>query len=163
MRYPPALQYTLAASVIYRCVACFFAIILIANYIYLAGGKGVFYSYNWAWMLLTACVVVFLQWDAWRSPRGQLQFSQGQWVWQQAGQEIQGTLRLHLDLQAYMLVSFVQSAPALVPTASFIPIKTQWFHLEARHTAPAVSPTGWLALRRAVHAQAVPTHEERVA
>jgi hypothetical protein len=163
MRYPPALRYTPAASNVYRCVACLFTIILIANYLYLACGKGIFYSYNWAWLLLTAAAVAFLQWDAWRSPRGQLEFSQGQWVWQQADQAVQGTFRLHLDLQSYMLLSFAPSAPTHPPTKGFLPIKTQWFHLEARHVDSTASPTSWQALRRAVLTQWVPSHEERVA
>ncbi len=105
--------------------------------------------------------------DAFRSPHGQLHFAQGQWQVRLDGEPIAGTLRLQLDLQNYMLVSFAPHAPNQAPAhqsaTGFFRIKTQWFHLEARHVDPATGPSGWLALRRAVHAGPQPNHEERLA
>ncbi len=101
-------------------------------------------------MLLSFFVPVWLLRDAWREPQGQLHFNQGQWLWRQTSQEstasdLPGTLRLHLDLQSYMLVSF----SAHTNKKQFFPIRTPWFHLEGRQTHPAAGAQ-WLALRRAV-------------
>jgi hypothetical protein len=160
MRYPPALTFTPGSSGVHRLFASAFTIILIALCAYFITVNGLFNLKNSAFALLCLCLATWLLLDAWRKPRGQLQFSQGQWIWLHADQEIQGTLRLHLDLQTYMLVSFAPSALASQRRTGFFPIKTQWFHLEARHADPAARSQCWLALRRAVHAQVAHSHEE---
>jgi hypothetical protein len=169
MRYPPALSFTPGRSRVYLAVATLIAIIFIALCAYFVPGNSHFSPKNGIWMLLAAASILWLLMDAGKRPRGQLAYAQGQWVWRHADHEIQGTLRLHFDLQTYMLVSFVPSAAAHPPKTGIFPIKTQWFHLEARRAdqgAALASLAGlpsWQALRRAVHAQVAPSHEELAA
>jgi hypothetical protein len=127
------------------------------------GGNGRFSIQNGIWILFASACIIWLLIDAGRRPRGQLAYAQGQWVWRHTDQEIQGTLRLHFDLQPYMLVSFVPSTAAYSLKTGIFPIKTQWFHLEARHVDPAAGLLAWQALRRAVHAQVEHGHEELAA
>jgi hypothetical protein len=163
MRYPPALSFTPARSRVYGAVACIATIILIALCLYSIRANSLFSIKDSVWVGFCACVSAWLLYDAWRAPRGQLVWAQGQWHLQLNGESVAGTLRLHFDLQQYMLVSFVPSAPGHSAITGFFQITTQWFHLEARHVDPAAGPSGWLALRRAVYAAVVPTHEERLA
>jgi hypothetical protein len=168
MRYPPALTYTPGVSWVYRVVAtviaCLIAIVMIAVYADSMPATGHFSFKSGAWMLLSAFISLWLLWDAYTRPRGQLQYAQGQWHWLHDSQETAGTCALHLDLQSYMLVSFVPHQPQ----KKFFRTTTQWFHLEARHADPAAGLPAWLALRRAVYAPAAPldaelAHEERAA
>jgi hypothetical protein len=126
-------------------------------------GNGYFSFQRGIWILLAGACCIWLLYSACQRPRGQLAYTQGQWAWRIADQEIRGTLRLHFDLQIYMLVSFVPSAIAHSPKTGIFPIKTQWFHLEARHVDSAAGLPNWHALRLAVHAQVAPPHEERAA
>jgi hypothetical protein len=172
MRYPPALTFTPGASWVYRAfatamaclMACAIATIMIAASAYSMPATGGFSIKNGAWMLLAASTALWLLWDAWALPHGQLQYAQGQWHWLHDSQETAGTCALHLDLQSYMLVSFVPHQTQ----KKFFQTTTQWFHLEARHADPAAGLPAWLALRRAVYAPAAPidaesAHEQRTA
>jgi hypothetical protein len=147
----------------YLVIAMLFAINIIAICLYSIPAIGHFDLKNGLWVLLAVMSVAWLWSDAIKRPRGQLMYSQGQWAWRDADRDIQGTLRLHLDLQIYMLVSFAPSASAQRLKTEFFPIKTQWFHLEARHVDPAARQPSWQGLRRAVHAQVEPSHEELAA
>ena len=162
MRYPPALTFTPARSRVYGFVACTAAIILVAICLYSIRANSPFSLSFGAWIGLCVGVTAWLLHDAWRAPCGQLVWAQGQWHLQLNGESVAGTLCLHFDLQQYMLVSFVPCAQADRAKTDFLRITTQWFHLEARHVDPAAGPSGWLALRRAVYAAAVPKHEERL-
>jgi hypothetical protein len=169
MRYPPALIFAPKRSRMYGAAAILIAILLIALCAYSMPASGHFELKNAVVMLLAAVASLWLLRDALQRPRGQLAYAQGQWVWQSADGETAGTCALHLDLQVYMLVSFAPSAQTQSATTGFFPIKTQWFHLEARHVdhgAALASLAGqpcWQALRRAVYAQAQSSHEELAA
>lgn len=109
-------------------------------------------------MALAGLASAWLLFDAWKKPKGSLHYAQGQWLWLNDDKEIAGTLRLHLDLQSYMLVSFT----AHTAQDKLFQTKTQWFHLEARHAdhaAPPAQAEAWLALRRAVYSPMEPTDE----
>jgi hypothetical protein len=151
MRYPPAIRYAPVRSGVYCVVVMLIAIILIATYSYFMPVNGHFSLKNSFFFLLVALVCLWLLHDAWKQPLGQLHYAQGQWSWQREGQAIAGTLRLHLDLQNYVLVSFA----AQHSNNSFLFKTTQWFHLEARQ----VDPTTWGKLRCAIHAQVEHSHE----
>jgi hypothetical protein len=163
MRYPPALSFTPGRSRVYLAVAILIAINLIALCAHFTTVSSHFSLKTGLWMLFAAASIIWLLIDAGKRPRGQLAYAQGQWTWRHADQEIQGTCALHVDLQNYMLVSFVPSADAHLPRTGISLIKTQWFHLEARHVDPAAGLLAWQALRRAVHAQVEPSHEELAA
>ncbi len=143
MRYPPAISIEPQGSGLYRAVVMVFAMLIIANYSINTGANGLFSLQNTALALVSGLVLTWALIDAWRRPVGTLQFSEGQWLLMQVEQPMVGTLSLHLDLQTYMLVRFQAQAT----TSDTSPIKTQWFHLQARRLDPAT----WLALRRAVH------------
>jgi hypothetical protein len=151
MRYPPAIRYTPVRSGVYLLVAVLIATILIALCAYFMPANGHFSLKKGFFVVVAAWVCLWLLHDAWKRPLGQLHYAQGQWVWQQGGQNIAGTCALHLDLQSYLLVSFV----AQHSRNSLLFKTTQWFHLEARR----VDPMTWGKLRRAVHAQVEPSHE----
>jgi hypothetical protein len=143
MRYPPAISIQPQGSGIYRAMVMIFAILLIANY---SINTGAFRLFSFQNTVLACISVLALAWalvDAWRRPIGRLHYAQGQWWLAQADHAVAGTLNLHLDLQAYILVRFQTQA---VPSY-FSKTKTQWFHLQAGHFDPAT----WLALRRALH------------
>jgi hypothetical protein len=171
MRHPPQISIRPASSRVYRLFASALTIILIALGAYFIRAIGQFDLKNGPVAgivigLLAACSVWLLL-DAWRRPSA----SQRQWVfsdglWAQSppegsseGPQIPGTLRLHLDLQSYMLVSFAPS----MPTKPFFLRTTQWFHLEASQEDFASRPQRWLALRRAVLAPPERGHEELAA
>ncbi len=153
MRYPPAMTFTPAASWVYRSVACLVTLILIALYAVSAMADGLFSLKSGVFLMLALMASCWLLRDAWKRPQGSLHFAQGQWCARVSEQEIVGTCTLHLDLQAYMLVSF-RAHPSdnkhLVP-------RTQWFQLEARHEDPAAGKQAWLSLRRALYASTAPT------
>jgi hypothetical protein len=155
MRYPAALSYTPARSRWYACLALLITIILIAFVAINTGASGLFSLKNSLLSAAVAAVSIWLLHDAWRQPRGQLHYSQGQWRWQREGGEIAGTLRLHLDLQNYLLVSLHTQHG----NNSFLSKTTQWFHLEARQVDQAAGHVAWAQLRRAVFAQVEPSHE----
>ncbi len=172
MRYPSAISITPVASHVYRVVATLIAIILIATCANSITGSGLFGLKNSLLIAFTLLITLWLMWDAWalgllhrRSKGDQLHFANGLWTLQYGDTLSHGTLRLHLDLQSYLLVSFQTSLPALSAAPSsltrFFPTTAQWFHLEARHFHPAAARAQcWLALRRAVHAKVAPAHEE---
>jgi hypothetical protein len=83
--------------------------------------------------------IAWAVWDAWRPHRGALHYAAGEWVLAQGDVESQGTIRVEIDLQNYLLVRFTQRGhqPHTHP---------QWLHLESRHGQD------WLALRRALFA-----------
>jgi hypothetical protein len=155
MRYPAALSYTPARSRWYGCLVLLITIILIAAAAINTGAGGLFSLKNSLFSVAAVAVSMWLLHDAWKQPRGQLHYSQGQWSWQLADREIAGTLRLHLDLQNYILVSL----HAQHSNNSFLSKTTQWFHLEARQVDQAAGHVAWGQLRRAVHAQVEPSHE----
>jgi hypothetical protein len=159
MRYPPALIYTPGRSRVYLVVACGVTMILIALCAHSVPATGQFGLKNVALMLLSACAAIWLLRDAWAQPRGQLHYAQGQWLYAQESQETVGTLQLHLDLQSYMLVSFLPQQPS----GRFFLKTTQWFHLEATQIDPAAGKAAWLALRRAVLAASEHSLEEHAA
>jgi hypothetical protein len=159
MRYPPALSYTPQRSQVYASAAVLVTIVLIALCAYSIPASGHFSFKNGLFMGLAVAASLWLLFDAYRKPRGQLHYAQGVWTWQLESQEIPGTLHLHVDLQTYMLVSFA----ALHENKSLLPKKKQWFHLEAGHFKSAGGSSDWAALRRAVHVsvsvRAEPAHE----
>jgi hypothetical protein len=163
MRYPPSISIRPARSRVYGLFASVLAIILIALSAYFIRASELF---DLKYSLLAALMLASSAWllhDAWRKPdaaRWQWVFSDGLWMQcSPEGLQIPGTLRLHLDLQTYMLASFVPSLPA----QPFFLRTTQWFHLEASQEDFASHPQRWAALRRAVQAPRERDHEERVA
>ncbi len=170
MRYPPAISITPAASRVYRVAAALIAIILIALYAGFITANGLFNLKSSVLATLALLISLWLMWDAWliwllphRAGKEQLHFAEGLWTLQRGDAQIPGTLRLHFDLQRYMLVSFATCSQTHPNTTGFFRITTQWFHLEARQLDPATSFLSWSALRRAVFAAAEPVHEERIA
>lgn len=158
MRYPPALTFTPRASWVYRSTALLIAMILIASCAISMPASGHFSLKSVVLAALAACASVWLLRDAWRRPQGSLHYAQGQWCWLHHGETTMGTLRLHFDLQTYMLVSFTAHSVQ----HKLFQTTTQWFHLEARHADPAASPAGagaWAALRRAVYSPMEPADE----
>ncbi|MBS7808946.1 hypothetical protein [Variovorax sp. PCZ-1] len=151
MRYPPALTFTPSASWAYRAFALLITLILIASCAVFIPANGHFSLKIMAYLALAAGASGWLLHDAWKKPRGSLHYAQGQWHHLQDQREIPGTLGLHIDLQAYMLVSF----RAHSANNRLFHTTTQWFHLEARHldhAAQAPAHAGaWSKLRRAVH------------
>jgi hypothetical protein len=96
-----------------------------------------------------ACTIGWGVVDAWRPRQGALHYAAGEWVLAQGEQESQGTLRVVLDLQLYLLVRFTPSgnSSGVSPTSSQqLKIKGQWLHLES------VYGKDWRALRRALYA-----------
>ncbi len=156
MRYPPALSYTPQRSRVYASVVALITIILIALCVDFIPASGHFSLKNSVFLLLTAAVSLWLVYDAYRKPRGHLHYAQGVWTWQLENQEIAGTCALHVDLQTYMLVSFV----ACQENSRHLSKTTQWFHLEAGQFA---NSSHWAALRRAVYSPAQPAYEAVVA
>jgi hypothetical protein len=163
MRHPPQIRIRPASSRVYRLFASALTIILIALGAYFIRANGQFDLKNGFVAGLLAACSVWLLLDAWRRPTAahrQWVFSDGQWTECPPEEpQIPGTLRLHLDLQSYMLVSFAPS----MPTKPFFLRTTQWFHLEASQEDFASHPLRWLALRRAVLAPAERGHEELAA
>jgi hypothetical protein len=185
MKSPPAASIRLGASWWYRCMVLLTAALLIAAcaVFYWASGlfdakNGVFQSLRGVLVTTAASVAIALAlWDAWRPRFGALHYAGGDWVLALGDVEYQGTLRPVLDLQYYLLVTFVPSTNGSDPrdnsdTLQLHNKQQQWLHLESRHarhsglldgqagTAPARSALAlpsWQALRRAVHAQAMPT------
>jgi hypothetical protein len=155
MRFPPALVFTPAASRVYRVVAVAVALYLIAICVHLARATAGFDFKNLALAGFCFGVLVWLLRDAWRQPRVQLRYAQGQWFCVEGEQEWPGTLRVHLDLQSYLLVRFVPAQH----NNSLDRRTSVWFHLEARHARLSPAPGAWLALRRAVYALDVADHE----
>jgi hypothetical protein len=97
---------------------------------------------------MCAVAVGTLAWgiyDAWRPRQGALHYAAGEWVLAQGGQERQGTLRVVLDLQLYLLVRFTPSSHAPASSQQ-LKIKGQWLHLESAYGQD------WRALRRALYA-----------
>jgi hypothetical protein len=130
-------------------VVVFFAILLIAApaIFYWTGGH---FDLKMALICAAAvCAVGWAVYDAWRPRQGALHYAVGEWVLAQGGQESQGTLRVVLDLQRYLLVRFTPSgyASAQLPASSQqLKIKGQWLHLESAYGQD------WRALRRALYA-----------
>jgi hypothetical protein len=166
MRYPPSLTFKPGVSLVYRVAALCFAIFLVAMFSILIPPESHFDLKVSLFGLLALAALLWLLHDAWRQPQSSLAYSQGQWRCLQAHTDVQadvaGTLRLHIDLNFYMLVSFrAHTAPN-----RFFQTKIQWFHLEARHAQHAASSAraqAWLALRRAVYSPMEPTDETVVA
>jgi hypothetical protein len=167
MRHPPQIRIRPASSRVYRLFASALTIILIALSAYFIRANGQFDLKNGLVVGLLAACSVWLLLDAWRRPTAsqrQWVFSDGQWSQSpperpSEGSQIPGTLRLYLDLQSYMLVSFAPS----MPTKPFFLRTTQWFHLEASQEDFVNRPQRWLALRRAVLAPPERGHEELAA
>jgi hypothetical protein len=156
MRYPPAVTFTPRASWVYRGMALAVTIILIAAGAVFFPATSHFSSKNIVFLVLAAFAILWLLRDAWKRQKGSLHYAQGQWHLFHEDQEIAGTLRLHLDLQSYMLVSFTAHSAQY----KLFQTTTQWFHLEARHADHAVSQAqAWGALRRAVYSPMEPTDE----
>lgn len=152
MRYPPSLSFYPGPSRVYRSLAIMFAILIIALYAAFIRENTVFSIKTGLFGLLAVVVALGLLRDAWKAPEGSLRYSQGQWTWLRPAKEQTGTLLVHLDLQAYLLVSFIPHSN----NNRFFSIRRTWFHLEAQHADPAPElgsgPVSWLALRRAVYA-----------
>jgi hypothetical protein len=154
MRYPPAVTVQLRRSRWYGAFAVLLASVLIALYAVWTSASGRFDLENAAWMLGAVSAACALLYDAFKTVDGQLSYSQGQWVWRSsggrgsAGSEVTGTLRMHLDLQRYMLVSL-----SAQPTTTHFSYSTvHWFHLEASCIDKHAGSGTWLALRRAIFA-----------
>jgi hypothetical protein len=183
MKSPPAASIRLGFSWYYRAIVLLLAAFLIAAcaLFYWASGlfdaqKGVTQSLQGAALAMAASVTIALAlWDAWRPRFGALHYAGGDWVLALGDVEYQGTLRPVLDLQSYLLVTFMPSHNSSDPRDGSDPRQLhnnqqQWLHLEsrhARHTTQLGTQSGqtarstlllpsWQALRRAVHAQAVP-------
>jgi hypothetical protein len=125
-------------------------------------------------------VAAWLLWDAWRQPTGELVYSQGQWLLQENGQDITGTLHLHLDLQTYMLARFEQGQPQVVQlskkkwkralqwmfkSGAKSHRTSLWVHLEPwQGQTSSQSNVDWTSLRRAVYApQSTGASDEKLA
>lgn len=159
MRSPPNAQIDLGPSWVYRSLAAGVALLLIALCVVFIRAEGLFSLKVTLWLACSLVVMAWLLRDAWRQRTGQLQFSQGQWLWQNGANQVAGTLRVHLDLQDYILVSLIP----LHSKSRFLSLTTTWFHLEARHASSAFGPASWPAVRRAVYALSGPEHEAMAA
>jgi hypothetical protein len=178
MKSPPAASIRLGASWWYRSMVLLIASLLIAACAVFYWASGLFDTQNSVFQSLRGVLVVAASsvaialalWDAWRPRFGALHYAGGDWVLALGDVEYQGTISAVLDLQYYMLVTFVPSPHSLDPRHLHNK-QQQWLHLESRHArhpaqldgqagiAPARSSLhlpSWQALRRAVHAQAVP-------
>ncbi len=139
--------------------------------------KGIFQSWQGIAVATAASVAIAAAlWDAWRPRFGALHYAGGDWVLALGDVEYQGTLRSVIDLQYYLLVTFAPSADGSDPRDGFNTLQLhnkqqQWLHLESRHarhtpqrgaqsglqaTRSSLDLPSWQALRRAVHAQALP-------
>jgi hypothetical protein len=133
----------------YQCVVGFVAILLIATsaIFYCTGDR---FDLKIAFIGVAAvCAITWGVVDAWRPRQGALHYAAGEWVLAQGELESQGTLRVVLDLQRYLLVRFTPSgyASAQLPASSQqLKIKGQWLHLESAYGQD------WRALRRALYA-----------
>jgi hypothetical protein len=145
VKTPPAASIRLGASLAYRGVVIFLAILLIAAYALFIWPTGVFNVKNGLAAAVAVLALAAALWDAWRPRAGALHYAAGQWVLAQEGVEAQGTLQVALDLPSYLLVRFTPSAP-IFDSAVFSPPAPQWLHLEPRHGQD------WRALRRALFA-----------
>lgn len=152
MRYPPSLSFYPRPSRVYQSLAIILAILLIALGAAFIRDDAPFSLKAGLFSLLVVVVALGLLRDAWKAPEGSLRYSQGHWTWLRSAKEETGTLLVHLDLQAYLLVSFIPHSN----NNRFFSIRRTWFHLEAQHADPAPElgsgPASWLALRRAVYA-----------
>jgi hypothetical protein len=173
MKSPPAASIRLGASRWYRGMVLLIASLLIAAYALFYWASGLFYAKNsvfqsWQGILVAGAVSLAIAaalWDAWRPRFGALHYAGGDWVLALGDVEYQGTLRPVLDLQYYLLVTFVPSTNGSdlrdgSDTLQLHNKQQQWLHLESRHarhtTHTSQNLSSWQALRRAVHAQAVP-------
>ncbi len=149
MKTPPAASTRLGVSRWYQCAVALFAILLIASAAVFYWASGHFVLEIGVVCAATACALVWGIYDAWRPRHGALHYAAGEWVLAQDGQERQGTLRVVLDLQIYLLVRFTPSGytSGLLPASSKQhQIKGQCLHLES------VYGQDWRALRRALYA-----------
>jgi hypothetical protein len=94
---------------------------------------------------VAALAMVWGGYDAWRSRQGALHYAAGEWVLALGEHESQGTLRVVLDLQNYLLVRFTPSGDKQA-ISQHLKIKAQWLHLESGYGQD------WPALRRALYA-----------
>lgn len=158
MRYTPPITIRLQSSRVYTAFAALLAIVLIAVWAAFIWARAQFGLFELACALGVAAVCLALWRDARRQPEGQLHYAQGVWLWHTEGRELAGTLRVHLDLQGYMLVSLAEHRGALLNSKTTM----QWVHLEAKQIEKAAGPGAWFALRRAVYG-ARASHETVVA
>lgn len=158
MRYPPPITIRLQSSRVYTAFAVLMAIILIAVWAVFIWARAQFGILELALALGVAAACLALWRDALRQPEGQLQYAQDAWLWHTEGRELAGTLRVHLGLQGYLLVSLAEHRGVL----SISNTTMQWFHLEAKQIEQAAGSGAWVAMRRAVYG-AGPPHETVVA
>jgi hypothetical protein len=147
VKTPPAASIRLGASVVYRAVVVLLATVTIAAYAIFHWPTGYFLiNFGTPAVLMLLCgiaAIAWAVWDAWRPRRGALHYAAGEWVLAQGDVESQGTIRVEIDLQNYLLVRFI---PQGLAAANQAPTHSQWLHLESRHGQD------WLALRRALFA-----------
>jgi hypothetical protein len=175
MKSPPAASIRLGVSWWYRCMVLLIASLLIAACALFYWASGLFDAQNSVFQSLrgislaavASLAIAQALWDAWRPRYGALHYAGGDWVLALGDVEYQGTLRPVIDLQYYLLVTFVPSLDS-IDTGQLHNKQQQWLHLESRHarhsmqsgtqaTRSSLVLPSWQALRRAVHAQAVPS------
>jgi hypothetical protein len=159
VKTPPAASIRLGASRWYQVAVGLMGLALVA-------ACAIFYllapGLKMQWMLIGIVAALALAWavrDAGRPVQGALHYAQGEWVLARGDTETQGTLRVALDLQNYMLVRFTAAPLSALPQPAGVRpqprITTLWLHLERQYVAP-VGPQGyalpWAAMRRAVYA-----------
>ena len=156
MRYPTALHITPGRSVVYSSIAFFLTIFLIATCLYFIRASNPFGIKSIVFLILCSWAAAWLIYDTRRVSQGHLYYAQGQWGWlkdrenSETSHQTRGTLRIHLDLHKYLLVSFV----AHQSSASFFKTTTQWFHLEERRISVWPPQADWSDVRRALHSTA---------
>jgi hypothetical protein len=161
MQTPPSLTVPVRPARAYQvavCVVALVAIIFVANYVI---NTPAVWHFRYQTVVLSGFVMLCVGWlllGAFRPATGQLRYSQGVWLWRADSgvhlQETEGTLRLALDLQTYVLVQFVPNARSA--KLQFSQTHTPWLHLQAQQTDIAT----WLACRRALTHSKGRSHEE---
>jgi hypothetical protein len=156
VKTPPSASIRLGASVVYRGVVVLLAAVLIAAYALFHWPTGSFvFNFGTPAVLMALyamAAIAWAVWDAWRPRRGALHYAAGEWVLALGDVESQGTIRVEVDLQNYLLVRFMPQRPVSSlneihsTAAQQLSTHPQWLHLENRHGQD------WLALRRALFA-----------
>lgn len=145
MKTPPAASTRLGISRWYLCAVGFLATLLIASVAVFNEIGGIFSLKAAVVCATVACAIGWGVYDAWRPRQGALHYASGEWVLAHGELEGQGTLRVVLDLQRYLLVRFTPSDYSLTSSQQ-LKIKAQWLHLESAYGQD------WPALRRALYA-----------
>lgn len=145
MKTPPAASTRLGVSRWYLSAVGFLATLLLAAAAIFYEAGGIFSLKAAVVCAAAACAISWGVYDAWRPRQGALHYASGEWVLAHGEHEGQGTLRVVLDLQRYLLVRFTPSDYSLTSSQQ-LKIKAQWLHLESAYGQD------WRALRRALYA-----------